>query len=160
MKISLLVFFAISQSVFCRALAEDRPNSYADYNLAARAGVTLDENFYNPFKLTARQAALPLSARSTLTNEQIAQLLGQQKIQGLIFDADGVTGKSAIIGDEVFAVGDEIAFFNDDYVLTRLSSAGIIRLMKITHESLEFEVSVSGQPSRKMDYSLSAFFTP
>jgi hypothetical protein len=71
-----------------------------------------------------------------------------------------VTGERAVIGDEVFTVGDEIAFYNDDYVLTRLSSSGIIRLVKITRESLEFEVSVSGQPSRRMDYSLSSFFTP
>jgi hypothetical protein len=160
MKTSLLVFFAIFLSMFCRALAEDRPNSYAGYNLAARAAVTLDENFYNPFKLTARQAALPLSAQSTLTNEQIAQLLRQRKIQGLIFGADGMTGKRVIIGDEVFAVGDEIAFYNDDYILTHLSSAGIVRLIKITRESLEFDISVSGQPSRRMDYSLSAFFAP
>jgi hypothetical protein len=160
MKSSFPLFSAVFLSGLCLASAEDKPNSYAGYNLAARAAVTLDENFYNPFKLTAREAALPLSALSTLTNEQIAQLLGERKVQGLIFGADGVTGKRAIIGDEVFAVGDEIAFYNDDYVLTRLSSAGIIRLVKITHESLEFEISVSGQPSRRMDYSLSSFFTP
>jgi hypothetical protein len=160
MKSSLPLFSAVFLSGLCLASAEDKPNSYAGYNLAARAAATLDENFYNPFKLTAREAALPLSALSTLTNEQIAQLLGERKVQGLIFGADGATGKRAIIGDEVFAVGDEIAFYNDDYVLTRLSSAGIIRLVKITRKSLEFEISVSGQPSRKMDYSLSSFFTP
>ncbi len=160
MKPSLSLFFAVFISGLCLASVEDKPNAYAGYNLAARAAVTLNENFYNPFKLTARQAALPLSALSTLTNEQIAQLLGERKVQGLIFGADGMTGKRAIIGDEVFAVGDEIAFYNDDYVLTRLSSAGIIRLVKITRESLEFEISVSGQPSRRMDYSLSSFFTP
>ncbi|HWZ95196.1 MAG TPA: hypothetical protein VNW30_08385 [Opitutaceae bacterium] len=160
MKPSPFIFFAAFLSVLCCAPAEDKPSSYADYNLAARAAVTLDENFYNPFKLSARQSALPLSTQSTLTNEQIAQLLGERKIQGLIFGADGVTGKRAIIGDEVFAVGDEIAFYNDDYVLTRLSSAGIVRLVKITRESLEFEVSVSGQPSRRMGYSLSTFLTP
>jgi len=160
MKPSLSLFFAVFLSVVCIASADDRPNSYAGYNLASRVAATLDENFYNPFKLTARQAALPLSAQSTLTNEEIAQLLGERKVQGLIFGADGMTGKRAIIGDEVFAVGDEIAFYNNDYVLTRLSPAGIIRLVKITRESLEFEISVSGQPSRKMDYSLSAFLTP
>jgi hypothetical protein len=160
MKPSISPYFAIFLSVLCRASEEDKPNSYIGYNLAARAAVTLDENFYNPFKLTARQAALPLSAQSTLTNEQIAQLLGERKVQGLIFGADGMTGKRAIIGDEVFAVGDEIAFYNDAYVLTRLSSAGIIRLVKITRESLEFEISVIGQPSRRMDYSLSSFFIP
>jgi hypothetical protein len=153
-------FFAVFLSVLCRASAEDKPNLYAGYNLAARAAVTLDENFYNPFKFTARQAALPLITQSTLTNEQIAQLLEARKIQGLIFGADGVTGKRAIIGDEVFAVGDEIAFYNNDYVLTRLSSAGIVRLVKITRDSLEFEISVQGLPSRRMDYSLGAFFTP
>jgi hypothetical protein len=160
MKPSISPYFAIFLSVLCRASEEDKPNSYIGYNLAARAAVTLDENFYNHFKLTARQAALPLSAQSTLTNEQIAQLLGERKVQGLIFGADGMTGKRAIIGDEVFAVGDEIAFYNDAYVLTRLSSAGIIRLVKITRESLEFEISVIGQPSRRMDYSLSSFFIP
>ncbi|HXB02546.1 MAG TPA: hypothetical protein VNV15_06980 [Opitutaceae bacterium] len=160
MKPSLSLFFAVFLSVVCIASADDRPNSYAGYNLASRVAATLDENFYNPFKLTARQAALPLSAQSTLTNEEIAQLLGERKVQGLIFGADGMTGKRAIIGDEVFAVGDEIAFYNNDYVLTRLSPAGIIRLVKITRESLEFEISVSGQPSRKMDYSLSSFLTP
>jgi hypothetical protein len=160
MKPFFSLFFAVFLSVHCIASTEDTPNSYAGYNLAARAAVTLDENFYNPFKLTSVQAALPLSTQSTLNNEQIAQLLGERKIQGLIFGPDGTTGKRAIIGDEVFAVGDELAFYNDDYVLTRLSSAGIIRLVKITRESLEFEISVSGQPSRRMDYSLSAFFTP
>jgi len=160
MKPSPFTFFAVFLSVLCLASAEDRPNSYTGYNLASRAAVTLDENFYNPFKLTARQAALPLSAQSTLTNEKIAHLLGERKVQGLIFGADGVTGERAVIGDEVFTVGDEIAFYNDDYVLTRLSPAGIIRLVKITRESLEFEISVSGQPSRKMDYSLSSFLTP
>jgi hypothetical protein len=154
------IFFAVFLSGLCIASAEDKPNPYAGYNLASRVAATLDENFYNPFKLTARQAALPLSAPSTLTNEEIAQLLGERKVQGLIFGADGMTGKRAIIGDEVFAVGDEIAFYNDDYVLTRLSPAGIIRLVKITRESLEFEISVSGQPSRRMDYSLSSFLTP
>jgi hypothetical protein len=160
MKPSLSLFFAVFLSVLCLASADDKPNSYAGYNLASRSAATLDENFYNPFKLTARQAALPLSAQSALSNEQIAQLLGERKVQGLIFDADRVTGKRAIIGDEVFAVGDEIAFYNDDYVLTRLSPAGIIRLVKITRESLEFEISVTGQPSRRMDYSLSSFFNP
>jgi hypothetical protein len=160
MKPSPFIFFVVFISLLYRAPAEDKPDSYAGYNLAARAAVTLDENFYNPFKLTARQAALPLSVLSTLTNEQIAQLLGERKVQGLIFGADGVTGTRAIIGDEVFAVGDEIAFYNDDYVFTRLSTAGNIRLVKITRESLEFEISVSGQPSRRMDYSLSSFFTP
>jgi hypothetical protein len=154
------IFFVVFISLLCHASAEDKPDSYAGYNPAARAAVSLDENFYNPFKLTARQAALPLSTLATLTNEQIAQLLGERKIQGLIFGTDGVTGKRAIIGDEVFAVGDEIAFYNNDYVFTRLSSAGIIRLVKITRESLEFEISVSGHPSRRMDYSLSSFFTP
>ena len=160
MRTSVTHFLVVFLSVLCIASADDRPNSYAGYNLASRVAATLDENFYNPFKLTARQAALPLSAQSTLTNEEIAQLLGERKVQGLIFGADGMTGKRAIIGDEVFAVGDEIAFYNDDYVLTRLSPAGIIRLVKITRESLEFEISVSGQPSRKMDYSLSSFLTP
>jgi hypothetical protein len=154
------IIFAVFLSVLRIAQAEDKPNSYAGYNLAARAAATLDENFYNPFKLTARQAALPLSAQLTLTNEQIAQLLGKRKVQGLIFGTDGVTGKRAIIGDEVFAVGDEIAFYDNDYVITRLSSAGIVRSVRITRESLEFEISVSGQPSRRMDYSLSSFFTP
>jgi hypothetical protein len=154
------IFFVVFISLLCRASAEDKPASYAGYNLTARAAVTLGENFYNPFKLTARQAALPLSALSTLTNEQIAQLLGERKVQGLIFGADGVTGKRVIIGDELFTVGDEIAFYNNDCVLTRLSSAGIIHLVKITRESLEFEISVNGQPSRRVDYSLSSFFTP
>jgi hypothetical protein len=160
MKPFHFIFFAVSLSLPCFAQAEDKPDPYAGYNLAARTVVTLDENFYNPFKLTARQVVLPLSTQSTLTNENIAQLLGERKIQGLIFGADGMIGKRAIIGDEVFAVGDEIAFYNDDYVLTHLSPAGIVRLVKITRESLEFEISVSGQPSRRMDYSLSAFFTP
>jgi hypothetical protein len=160
MKPFFSLFVAVFLSVLCLASEEDKPGSYAGYNLAARAAVTLDGNFYNPFKLTARQVALPLSALSTLTNEQIAQLLGERKIQGLIFGADGVTGKRAIIGDEVFAVGDEIAFYNNGYVFTRLSSAGSIRLARITRESLEFEISVSGQPSRRMDYSLSSFFAP
>jgi hypothetical protein len=160
MKPAHFIFFAVFPSALCIAQTEDKPNTYTRYNLTARAAVTLDENFYNPFKLTARQAAQPLSTQSALTNEQIAQLLGERKIQGLIFGTDGATGKRAIIGDEVFAIGDEIAFYNDDYVLTRLSSAGIVRLVKITRESLEFEISVSGQPSRRMDYSLSAFFTP
>jgi hypothetical protein len=160
MKPSHFMFFAVFLSVLCLAQAQDKPNSYIGYNLAARAAVTLDENFYNPFKLTTRQATLPLSSQPTPTNEQIAQLLGERKIQGLIFSADGVTGKRAIIGDEVFAIGDEIAFYNNDYVLTRLSSAGIVRLVKITRRSLEFDISVNGQPSRRMDYSLSAFFNP
>jgi hypothetical protein len=160
MKTSVTPFLVVFLSVLCTASADDKSNSYAGYNLASRVAATLNENFYNPFKLTARQAALPLSAQSTLTNEEVAQLLGGRKVQGLIFGADGLTGKRAIIGDEVFAVGDEIAFYNDDYVLTRLSPAGIIRLVKITRESLEFEISVSGQPSRKMDYSLSSFLTP
>jgi hypothetical protein len=160
MKPSHFMFFAVFLSVLCLALPEDEPNSYTGYSLAARAAVTLDENYYNPFKLTAHQAALPLSSQPTLTNEQIAQLLGERKVQGLIFGADGVTGKRAIIGDEVFAIGDEIAFYNDDYVLTRLSTAGIVHLVKITRKSLEFDISVNGQPSRRMDYSLSAFFNP
>ena len=159
MKPSYFLFLAAFLSVFCLARAVDKPNPYAGCDLAARAAVTLDENFYNPFKLTTHQAALPISTQSTLTNEQIVQLLGARKIQGLIFGRDGVTGTRAIIGDQVFTVGDELAFYNDD-VLTRLTSAGIVRLAKITRESLEFEISVSGQPSRSMEYSLSAFFTP
>jgi len=160
MKPSHFVFWATFLSVPCIARAADKPNLYAGCDLTARTAVTLDENFYNPFKLTTRQAALPLSTRSTLTNEQIVELLGERKIQGLIFGADGMTGTRAIIGDQVFAVGDEIAFYNADYVFTRLSSAGIVRLLKITRESLEFEISVSGQPSRNMQYSLSTFFSP
>ena len=153
-------FFVVFLSVLCLAQAEDRPNPYAGCNPATRATVTLDENFYNPFKLTTRQAALPLSFQSTLTNEQIAQLLEKRKIQGLIFGADGVTGTRAIIGDQVFAVGDEIAFYSDDDVPTRLASAGVVRLISITRQSLDFEISVNGQPSRSMEYSLRAFFNP
>jgi hypothetical protein len=158
MKPPHLIICAVFLPVVCLAQPEDKLNPYAGYNLADRAAVTLDEDFYNPFKLTAFQDALPLSAHSTLTNDQIAGLLWARKVQGLVFGADGMTGKSAIIGDEVFAVGDEIAFYSEDCVLTRLSPAGIVRLVKITRESLEFEISVSGQPSRNMEYSLSAFF--
>jgi len=160
MKAPPFHFLAAFLFVSFIASAQDNPNPYASYGPATRAAATLDSNFYNPFKITTQQATLPFSNQSTLTNEQIGQLLGERKIQGLIFGADGVTGKQAIIGDQVFSVGDEIAFYNDDYALVRLSSAGIVRLVKITRESLEFEISVSGQPSRNMEYSLSAFFTP
>jgi hypothetical protein len=160
MKPPFLIFIAAFFSSIGIVQAEDAVKSYAGFELSTRTAITLDETFYNPFKLTAHQASLPSSTKTGLTNEQIAQLLGERKVQGLIFGPDGATGIKAIIGDAVFSVGDELAFYDSNNVLTDLSPDGSVRLLKITREYLEFEISVLGQSSRTMEYSLSSLNLP
>jgi hypothetical protein len=150
----LLPLFYLACASAALAILPDRFSLVDSQYKVARE---LPPTFFNPFK---SQANGPGGRKETasITNEMIADALSKRGISGIVLSADA-RAERVVLGDEVFGVGDELAFpAPKQPVPVALVAGSTVLLTVIRAENLEFEVRVDGEPSRRLTFPLHAFW--
>jgi hypothetical protein len=119
----------------------------------------LPDTFFNPFKIAAGVDSQKKDS-ATVTNDTIIEALGHRGISGIIY-AQRDSRNRVIIGDQVFGVGDELAFPNDtkDTPDPLVTGASVV-LREVGKANLTLDVSPEGEPARRMTFPLRAFWRP
>jgi hypothetical protein len=121
----------------------------------------LPDTFFNPFKVqSTAESDLQKKDSATITNEAISDALSHRGISGVIY-ASRDSHDRVIIGDQVFGVGDELTFPNDakDAPDPLVTGANVV-LREVGTASLSFDVTPEGEPARRMNFPLRAFWHP
>jgi len=128
----------------------------ADYKKAQ----VLTETFFNPFHVQATSDALQKKEGAAVTDEAVAAAIGQRGISGVLFGAKPGASR-IIVGDQVFGIGEEIAFPDQDKGgLIPLVKGAAVVLRRVSRESMGLEISPETEPSRRMNIPLRAFWHP
>ena len=124
----------------------------ADYKQAQE----LSEGFFNPFKSRALGTARREAA--TVTNEAVAAAFGRRGLSGLLY-APEARADRIVVGDQVFAPGDELAFPDGDPGdAAPLVAGATVVLRAVGHDQLQFDVTPEGEPARRFALPLRAFW--
>jgi hypothetical protein len=123
--------------------------------------VELPDTFFNPFKVAgAGGAAVQKKGGEGVTNQVVSEAMAHRGVSGVLYAASGADDR-AIIGDQVFALGEELSFPDGDKGgLAPLVAGATVVLRAIGAESLSLDVTPEGEPTRPMTYSLRAFLRP
>ena len=119
----------------------------------------LPASFFNPFKSQTSIAALARKEVPSVTNEAVTDAVTKRGISGIVLAADLRTNR-VVLGDEVFAVDDELSFADprQSEPAPLLAGASVV-LKAIRSENLEFEIRVEGEPPRTMTFPLRRFWS-
>lgn len=119
------------------------------------------ENFFNPFKVQLAGGAALQKKANVLTNESVSEAVGRRGVSGLIY-AEPATMSRVIIGDQVFGVGDELAFPDGDKGGTApLVPGANVVLRDVGAENLRLDVTPEGgEATREVNFPLRNFWRP
>lgn len=128
----------------------------ADYKHAA----TVPSTFFNPFKIQgATESDAGHRDAAAVSDQSIIAAIGHRGVSGLLYAASAGQDR-AIIGDEVFAVGDELQFADDQQGSAPLISNAAVILRGVANDKLTFDVTPVGETTRRLTYPLHAFWKP
>jgi hypothetical protein len=98
--------------------------------------------------------------KDAVTNEAVAEAIARRGVTGIVC-APGGDASRVIIGDQVFAAGDELSFpvGNKDGLAPLLPGASTV-LREVRPESLIFEITPDGEGARRLDFPLRDFWRP
>lgn len=115
-------------------------------------------NFFNPFKvqITARGDDHGTVA---VSDDSLRAALSQRGLSGLVLAASAADSR-AIIGDEVFGVGEELQFTDDKGGTAPLVANASVVLRGITKTSLVLELTCGGESPRTVSFALRSFLRP
>jgi len=119
----------------------------------------LPETFFNPFKVQA-DSKLAKKEGPGAAVEAVVEAVGQRRVTGVIYaPADGAS--RAIIGDQVFGIGDEVSFPDPDKPgLAPLVAGNTVVLREVDAHHLGFDVGAEGETPRRVSFSLRNFWSP
>jgi hypothetical protein len=118
----------------------------------------LPENFFNPFKSQASGSDLARKEAVTVSNEAVASAIGHRGISGIVYSPDARADR-VVVGDQVFAIGDELSFPDGDKPDGSPLVAGASVILRAVHqENLQFDIVPEGEASRRLVFSLHGFW--
>jgi hypothetical protein len=116
--------------------------------------------FFNPFKIQASSAIAAGPKKDAVSNEAIAEAIARRGVTGIVCAPDGHASR-VIIGDQVFAAGDELSFpVGEKDGLAPLVPGASTVLREVGPESLSFEVTPDGEAARRLNFPLRDFWRP
>ena len=119
----------------------------------------LPDSFFNPFKVQVG-AALSKKDGGGVTNESVSDAIGKRGVSGIVYGPGG-KAKRAIIGDEVFDVGDELSFRDAGKPggAPLVAGASVV-LREVGSRSLGVDVTADGETTRRVTFPLLNFWKP
>lgn len=128
-----------------------------DYRKAA----VLPETFFNPFKVRASNAAsLDKGGDAKVTDQTILDAMERRGVSGMIFAPEAADCR-AIIGDQVFSVGDELNFSDDAKGADApLVVGATVVLRDVSARQLALDVTFEGEGPHRLDFPLRTFWRP
>jgi hypothetical protein len=125
-----------------------------------KAAVVL-ESVFNPFRIQSAEA--PGGSRrdpADITNEAIVAAVEHRRVSGVLL-APVAANNRVIIGDEVFAVGDPLEFFDLGAGATQPLVAGVsVTVREIRTDRLALDVGRESEAPRRVDFPLRTFWRP
>jgi len=143
---------------------EQSPDSASRYSLIGedyKKAAVLPESVFNPFKVQA--AELPGGGKKDMagaTDESILAAVEHHRVSGVLLAPDAASNR-VIIGDQVFAIGDPVEFFDQDKgePVPLVMGANVV-LRGIKRDSLALDVDLEGESPRRVDFLLRSFWRP
>lgn len=120
--------------------------------------IEVPDSFFNPFKVEATLELGDQRRGAAISEQSVAAAVLERGISGIILDGDP-SRSQAIIGDQVFAVGDELAFPQGDSLVPLLAGASVT-LRAVGERSLQVEFTAEGEGARRAVVSLKNFWRP
>jgi len=118
----------------------------------------LPENFFNPFKSQASGSDLARKESVSVSNEAVAGAIGHRGILGIVYSPDARADR-IVVGDQVFAIGDELSFPDSDKPgLSPLVAGASVILREVRQDNLQFDIVPEGEASRRLVFSLHGFW--
>jgi len=119
----------------------------------------LTDTFFNPFKVQV-ESTFAKKDGTAVTNEKVAAAIGHRGISGIVYSPDGRATR-AIIGDDVFAVGDELSFSDANKPEGMPLVLGVsVVLREVGAHGLGVDVSADGETTRRVNVPLGNFSKP
>jgi hypothetical protein len=119
----------------------------------------LPETFFNPFKVHAEPGPAKKDGPG-VTADAVADAVGLRRVSGIVYSPAAGTNR-AIIGDQVFGVGDELSFPDEDKPgLVPLVPGNTVVLREVDAQHLAFDVAAEGEAPRHVIFSLHSFWAP
>ena len=142
------------------AASDASPPQFGQISTEYKKPQELPDSFFNPFKIQAvSDAAMGNHEVAAVSNEAVLAAISHRGLSGLIYS--GPDGHNrAIIGDEVFSVGDELSFAGDNAEPAPLVAGAAVVLRAVRANNLLLEVTPTGEAARPLVYPLRAFWRP
>lgn len=122
--------------------------------------VDVPNSFFNPFKIQAGvRAGDDRRDTAVASDGAVRAALSQRGLSGVVFDHDAAQNR-AIIGNQVFAVGDELQFVDDSGKTSSLVPNATVILRAISATQLTLDVATGGEAPHPVTYSLHTFLQP
>ncbi len=119
----------------------------------------LTEGFFNPFRVEATSEMSLQRKGGPVSNDAVDAAIVHRGVSGIILGTDPASNQ-AIIGDQVFRIGDELSFPDGDKGSTPLVPGVSVVLSGIDKDILSLEVISEGEALRKASFSLKSFWRP
>jgi hypothetical protein len=153
----LLAALAIGTAAGAPAPAAD--TRFAAFGPDFKKPLVLPETFFNPFKVQA-EAGPAKKDGPGVAAESVAEAVALRHVTGIVYAPAGGVNR-AIIGDQVFGVGDEVSFPDSDKPgLTPLVPGNTVVLREVDAHHLAFDVGAEGETPRRVSFSLRNFWSP
>jgi hypothetical protein len=119
------------------------------------------DTFFNPFKIQAGGGPGAQKKEGTAaTPEGVATAISQRGITGIVYGPDGGAASSVIIGDEVFAMGDELSFPDDKGAYAPMVAGATVVLRAVNADSLALDITSDSEGVRHVTVPLRDFLKP
>jgi len=164
MKPSALALFgtctlATMGTVRAAAPAPAADTRFALFGADYKKPQVLPETFFNPFKVQT-ETTLAKKEGPGAVADTVADAIGLRRVSGIVY-APGSGANRAIIGDQVFGIGDELSFPDGDKPgLAPLVAGSTVVLREVDQNHLAFDVGAEGEAPHRVSFSLRNFWTP
>jgi hypothetical protein len=159
---ALWAALAIATVVAAGAAPVPRPagdNRFDAFGAEYKKPQVLPETFFNPFKVQA-EAGGAKKEGAGVAADTVVEAVALRRVTGIVYAAKG-DASWAIIGDQVFSIGDEVSFPDAGMPgLTPLVPGNTVVLREVDAHHLGFDVGADGEPPRRVSFSLRDFSAP
>jgi hypothetical protein len=141
-------------------LAADDESRFNSVRPDCKKPQELSEGFFNPFKVHATVQELQKKEGSAVSNETVIEAIASRGVSGMLFAAQARMNR-AIIGDQVFAIGEELTFpsLEKGGQIPLLAGATVV-LRRVRSDSLGLDVTTETEPARQVNFPLRNFWQP
>lgn len=130
---------------------------FNEFPINYKAGTQVPAGFFNPFKIQAMTDALAKHDTAAVNNDAITTALTHKGLSGFVCATAAEPGR-AILGDEVFATGDEITFPSEGDPNNPVVTGAVVILREVAADHIVFDVTPTGENTRTVSLPLRAFW--